>query len=132
MVPVDLKPCAVIVTVALADAGGVPSTVVAVRAMFAGGTLAGAVYVVGTRLVVVMGDTDPHSATGQARPFSVSVQSTLPLGWSFVTVATKFVEPFNATNADVRESATEIGGVPTVMLSGTSGEVSGGLPESVT
>jgi hypothetical protein len=115
MFPTDLKPCAVTVMAAVAAPGGVPSTVVAVRAMFAGGTLAGAVYVVGTPLVVVMGETDPHSATGQARPFSVSVQSTLPLGWSFVTVATNFVEPFNATNADVRESDTEIGGAPTVM-----------------
>jgi hypothetical protein len=97
MFPSDLKPCAVTVIAAVAAAGGVPSTVVAIRVIFADGTLAGAVYVVDSPLVVVMGETDPHSPTGQARPFSVSVQSTLPFGWSFVVLAMKFIVPLNFT-----------------------------------
>jgi hypothetical protein len=100
--------------------------------MFAGGTLAEAVYVVGTPLVVVMGETDPHSAIGQDIPFSVMLQSMLPVGWSLVSVATNFVDPFSFTYADDGEIATEIGGAPTVMLSWASGEVSCGVPESVT
>jgi hypothetical protein len=44
-----------------------------------------------------MGETDPHSATGQDIPFSVMVQSMLPLGWSLISVATNFVDPFSCT-----------------------------------
>jgi hypothetical protein len=79
-----------------------------------------------------MGETDPHSAIGQDIPFSVMLQSTVALGWSLVSVATKLVDPFSFTYADAGESATEMGGAPTVMLSWTSAEVSCGLPESVT
>jgi hypothetical protein len=80
-----------------AGGGRLPSTVVAVRVISEGGALVGAVYVVSTPLVVVIGETDPHWATGQATPFRVIVQSNLPLGWSFVVVAMKFVVPLNFT-----------------------------------
>jgi hypothetical protein len=42
------------------------------------------------------------------------------------------IDLFNLTKADVVDKAIEIGGVTMVMLSGTSGEVTGGLAESVT
>jgi hypothetical protein len=100
--------------------------------MAAGDELAGAVYVIATPLAVVIGETDPHSMAGQVAPFRVSVQSMLPFDGSLVTVATNSFIPFNATNAEVCERETIIGGALTLILSPTSGDVSGGLPESVT
>ena len=120
------------VIVAELVAGGVPSTVVAVRVMFADGALAGAVYVVVTPLAVVAGETEPHSTTVQGMLFKVSVQSTLPFCCSYNTVAMKFFEPFNPTKAELWDRPTAIAGSVTLRLSCTSGEVTGGLPESVT
>jgi hypothetical protein len=118
--------------VAEALAGGLPSTVVAVKVIAAAGILGGGVYVVGEPLAVVMGETDPHSAIVQATSLSVSVQSMLPDCRSFAAVATNCVDPFNATLADVGNRPMEIAGGPTAILSWTSGEVIGGLAESVT
>jgi hypothetical protein len=132
MLPVAVKPAAVAAIVALLVAGGMVSTVVAVMLTFAGGTFVGAVYVAGVPLAVLVGETDPHSVTVQATPLSVRLQSTAPFCRLFDTVAANFVDPFVATKVEVGERPTEIGAAPTVRLSWTSGEVSCGLPGSVT
>jgi hypothetical protein len=131
MLPVAVKPCTEMVMAALEVAGGVPSTVVALSVMFAGGALTGAVYVVGVPLAVVAGEIEPHTMTVQGMPFRLSVQSTLPFCRIVQHRRDEVLRTVQYHKGRCLERLTEMGGAPTVMLaSWTSGRISWGCLDS--